>query len=168
MFINAILRGLRPAWIRPWKGSNIVRAVDCGGRSDLIRRTPGELRACLAMGGDTTLIVWADLDDDMPDGDALKERFWQVAQSEGVTRAEFDQVVFILAKDRLENWIEFLLTGKTDESKEGPRVKHNREVAEAAKALVDRCQQERTNPLLPPSLQWSCRNWKDLVKRMSA
>jgi hypothetical protein len=80
IFINRLLKGLQPAWIRPWKGSNIVRIVDCGGRPELIKKMPMELGACLAMGGDTTLMVWADLDDDMPDGDTLKERFWQEAE----------------------------------------------------------------------------------------
>lgn len=128
---------------------------------------PSELKSCLSRGSNTTLMVWADLDHDMQDGDALKEKFWRVAQSQEVTRPEFDQVVFVFAKDRLENWIEFLSTGKTDESREGSRVKHNREVTEAAKTLAERCRQKQAIPLLPPSLQWSCRNWKDLVGRMS-
>jgi hypothetical protein len=128
---------------------------------------PIELKVCLSMGGDTTLMVWADLDHDMPDGDTLKEKFRQAALSQGVAHSEFDQVVFIFAKDRLENWIEFLLTGKADESREGPRVKHNREVAEAAKTLAERCRQEQTKPPLPLSLKWSCRNWKNLVERMA-
>lgn len=165
VFINAILRRLRPAWIRPW-GSNIVRTVDCGGRTDLIRRMPSELRAVLAMGGATTLIVSADLDHDMPDADTLKDRFWQEAQGTGISRAEFDQVVFVFAKDRLENWIEFLISGSTDESREGPRVKHNREVAEAARRLADRCKSASADPPLPQSLLWSCVNWKALTKRM--
>src|SRR4051812_28115379 len=72
IFIRAVLKALDPAWIRPWKGNNVIRAVDCGGRTELITRMPQELRACLAMGGDTTLMVWADLDHDMEDGDELK------------------------------------------------------------------------------------------------
>lgn len=32
IFIRALLRALDPSWIRPWKGNNIVRTVDCGGR----------------------------------------------------------------------------------------------------------------------------------------
>lgn len=167
VFINALLRGLQPAWIRPWKGSNIVRPVDGGGRTELIHRMPDELRGVLAIGGATTLMVWADLDHDMPDGDALKERFWQEAKLGGLSRDEFDQVVFVFAKDRLENWIEFLTTGMTDESKEGPRVKHNREVAEAARTLADRCKKASAGPPLPQSLLWSCDNWKILKKRMA-
>lgn len=168
VFIKTTLKLLRPAWIRPWKGSNIVRPVDCGGRAELIRRMPNELRICLAMGGETTLMVWADLDDNMADGDTLKDRFWQEAQGAGLTRPDFDKVVFVFAKDRLENWIEFLRTGATDESKEGPRVKHDRDVAEAARILATRCLSKTKGPRLPPSLIWSCRNWKILVKRMSA
>jgi hypothetical protein len=127
VFINTLLKALAPGWIRQWKGSNVVRPIDCGGRSFLIERMPVELRACLAMGSDTTLMVWADLDHDMPDGEALKERFWKTAQGQGITRDQFDQVVFVFAKDRLENWIEFLRTGTTDEGKEGPRVKLNKQ-----------------------------------------
>jgi hypothetical protein len=118
------------------------------------------------MGGNTTLMVWADLDHDMPDGDKLKQEFWVVAQQAGITKDQFDQVVFVFAKDRLENWIEYLLTGTTDELKEGPRQKNDRPVAEAAKALAQRCAAGASEPKLPPSLAWSCQNWRKLVERM--
>jgi hypothetical protein len=160
------LKALDPAWIRPWTGNNIVRTVDCGGRTDLIAKMPGELQSCLTMGGDTTLMVWADLDDDMAGGDELKARFWKAAQQAGITSEQFDQVVFVFAKDRIENWIEFLLTGSTDESKEGPKQKHDRPVADAAKSLAKRCASGAAEPVLPQSLAWSCLNWRRLVERM--
>src|SRR5207249_4433554 len=69
IFIRAVLKALDPAWIRPWQGNNIVRTVDGGGRSDLIAKMPVQLKACLEMGGDTTLMVWADLNHDMGDGE---------------------------------------------------------------------------------------------------
>ncbi len=127
---------------------------------------PAQLRSCLATGGDTTLMVWADLDDDMAEGDELKAKFWMVAQQAGITKEQFDQVVFAFAKERIENWIEFLLTGATDESKEGPRQKHDRTVAEAAKSLAKRCTSGAAEPVLPRSLAWSCLNWRRLVERM--
>lgn len=127
---------------------------------------PAQLRACLEMGGDTTLMVWADLDHDMDTGEQLKDRFWISAQQDGITRDQFDEVVFVFAKDRLENWIEFLLTGATDESKEGPRQKHDKLVANAAKTLACRCLGRETGPPNPPSLQWSCQNWRNLVEKM--
>jgi hypothetical protein len=77
-------------------------------------------------------------------------------------------VVFVFAKDRIENWIEFLRTGKTDESKEGPRIKHDRHVAEAAKDLAKKCLTGAPIPNVPPSLVWSCKNWSDLVDRMTS
>ncbi len=168
IFINTLLRRLQPGWIRPWKGSNIVRTVDCGGRKTLIERMPEELKAVLSMGGDTTLMVWADVDDDVATCIALKEKFWEFASSHGVSPEEFDQVVFAFAKDRLENWIEFLNTGATDEAKEGPREKHNRRVADAARTLADRCRLGQAEPPLPRSLEWSCLNWRSLVQRMSS
>ena len=113
-------------------------------------------------------MVWADLDHDMGDGDELKEKFWSVAQKEGVTRDKFDQVVFIFAKDRIENWVEFMLTGATDESKEGPRQKHTRPVADAARALAKKCLAGAPIPSVPPSLEWSCQNWRALVARMKS
>jgi len=120
VFINKLVRTLKPSWIR-WQGSNIVRLDPCGRRKDLIGVFPQKLReVVLAAGGDTTLMVWADVDDDMPYCDALKNEFWREAEKQGVTRDQFDQVVFVFAKDRIENWIEFLRTGATDESKEGP------------------------------------------------
>jgi hypothetical protein len=168
VFINAFLKQLQPNWIRPWKGSNIVRTVPGGGRTELIERMPTELKLVLSMGASTTLMVWADLDDDMPNGLALKNRFWAVAQEKGVSQAEFDQVVFAFAKDRLENWIEFLTAGATNESIEGPRVKHNREAADAGRALADRCRSNRQVPPLPRSLKWSCLNWRALSERMAS
>jgi hypothetical protein len=166
VFIRVLLEALNPPWIRPWQGNKIVRPVDCGGRKDLIARMPGELRNCLEMGGDTTLMVWADLDHDMPDGEKLKQEFWAVAQQAAIAKEQFDQVVFVFAKDRLENWIEFLLTGTTDEAKEGPREKQGRRVADAARALAQRCKSGAPEPQLPASLAWSCQNWRRLVERM--
>lgn len=77
----------------------------------MIATMPAELRSCLSMGGDTTLMVWADLDHDMETGEDLREQFWAAAEAAGIQREEFEQVVFVFAKDRLENWIEFLLKG---------------------------------------------------------
>jgi hypothetical protein len=127
---------------------------------------PEELRTCLEMGADTTLMVWADLDDDMADGDQLRQAFWTSAEQNGIKKDEFDTVVFVFAKDRLENWIEFLLTGATDEALEGPREKDGRRVAEAAKNLAQRCPGQLHGAQLPPSLNWSCQNWRRLVERM--
>ena len=110
-------------------------------------------------------MVWADMDDDMPDGDALKERFWQAADQAGIERADFDKVVFIFAKDRLENWIEFLNTGVTDETQESPRVANFGEARQAARKLAEMCSSRTSSPL-PSSLDWSCKNWRALVKRM--
>ena len=166
VFIRTLLKALDPPWIRPWKGNNIVRSVGCGGRSSLITKMPGELKACIAAGGRTTLMVWADMDDDMENGEQLKGEFWAKAQEEGITTGQFDEVVFVFARDRLENWIEFLITGATDESREGPRVRNDRQVADAARTLANRCQRPTTGSPNPPSLEWSCRNWRKLVERM--
>lgn len=166
VFINRLIRSLNPGWIRPFKGSNLLRLVDCGGRSELIKRTPQELKACCGNGGQTTLMVWADLDDNMNDGEQLKGEFWTVAQAEGVTEEQFDGVVFAFARYRLENWIQYLTSGATNENEPGPRIKHNRFAADAAKALAERCRLAQAIPTLPPSLEWSCRNWRKLVERM--
>jgi hypothetical protein len=166
IFINRLLKSLGPRWLKPWKGNNVIRPVDCGGRVSLIKAMPAQLNVCLEYGSDTTLMVWADLDDDMADGNQLKDEFWKEAQAAGITADQFDQVVFAFAKDRLENWIEFLRNGATDESQEGPRVTHSSEAANAARVLAERCQRQTKAPPLPPSLAWSCENWNKLVKRM--
>jgi len=168
IFIRKLLKELDPAWLRPWKGSNMIRPVDCGGRSDLIARMPEELRACVAMGADTTLMVWADLDHDMSDGNQLRQEFHEEARRNGIADDDFDRVVFVFAKDRLENWIEFLLTGSTNEAHEGPRVKDGKRVAAAAKKLAQICRGQLQGVQLPPSLNWSCQNWHRLVARMKA
>lgn len=160
------MRSLSPSWIRPWGGSNIVRLEGCGGRKGLIAATPKKLQEVLLAGGNTTLMVWADLDHDMADGDALKNDFWIEAQREGITRPQFDQVVFVFAKDRIENWVEFLATGATDEMQEGPRLRHDREAADAARQLANYCLSGAPIPGVPPSLEWSCKNWRALVERM--
>ena len=54
------------------------------------------------------------------------------------------------------------MTGNTDESKEGPRVKHNREAADAAKKLATMCKDSKSVKNMPLSLQWSCKNWQTL------
>lgn len=133
-----------------------------------MEKLPAELHSCLSVGGDTTLMVWADCDHDCSDGGVLKAKFWHVAQQHGVKKEDFDRVVFAFAKDRLENWVEFLQTGKTDESEEGPRLRYNREVADAAKTLAGLCKEGRPIDNLPPSLHWSCENWQELVHRIKS
>ncbi len=121
----------------------------------------------MSTGGQTTLMVWADLDDDMNNGEELKAKFRETAEADGIAPEQFERVVFVFAKDRLENWIQYLNDGATDERVEAPRVKHNRIVADAARKLAERCRQMQIDPPLPPSLEWSCRNWRQLVERMS-
>lgn len=166
VFINKLIKCLDPNWLRPWGGSNTIRLVPCGGRKALIEKMPAQLQACLAAGADTTLMVSGDCDDNCADGESLKTAFWKEAERQGITKEHFDRVVFIFAKDRLENWIEFLQTGNTDESKEGPRVKHNRIAADGAKKLAEFCRAGKPIDAMPPSLQWSCKNWRALVERM--
>lgn len=165
VFINKLMRTLKPGWIRP-AGTNCVRIESCGGRKGVIAAMPGQLRLCLVAGGDTTLMVWSDCDDNCDDGDALKDKFWKEAEKSGITREDFDRVVFILPKDRIENWIEFLTTGNTDESKEGPRVRHGSDATDAAKKLASMCRESKAVDNMPPSLLWSCENWRALVDRM--
>jgi hypothetical protein len=92
VFINALIKALDPSWLRPYKGSNLMRRVDCGGRKELIKAMPGELRACLNAGAYTTLIVWADVDDDKDNCDQLKAEFWKTAQAEGISIEEFSRL----------------------------------------------------------------------------
>lgn len=167
LFINKLIKALDPSWIRPWDGSNVIRLVPCGGRASLIEQMPGELKRCLEVGSDATLMVWADLDDDQPEPDDLKNRFRSEANKSGISKGDFEKVVFVFAKDRLENWIQFLETGTTDESAEGPRVRNPKQAADAAKELARRCQGRVTGPTLPPSLEWSCKNWRELCARMT-
>lgn len=130
-----------------------------------MERLPAEIRAANQAGGNTTVMVWADVDDDMDSPDALLDAFWAKSQVAGITRCQFDQVVCVFAEDRIENWIEFLNTGATDESREGPRVK-DAEAIKAARCLADLCLKGAPIPNVPPSLDWSCRNWRALKDRM--
>jgi hypothetical protein len=167
-FINRLMKSLRPDWVRPWSGSNVVRIVSCGGRSELSKRLPSELKNCLVAGGHTTLMVWADCDHTCANPDQLKADFWVEAQKQEITSQQFGLIVFIFARDRIENWIEFLLTGSTDESREGPRIRHTREASDAAKKLAAMCIGKQVVSNIPPSLNWSCRNWRSLVETLRA
>lgn len=160
IFIREVIKELGPKWVRPWDGNNIIRTVDKGGRTELIGALPQEIRTAREVGSSLTIMVWADLDHDMADGEALKDRFWKTCQEGGVRRSEFDQVVFVFAKDRLENWIQYLNLGTTDESLEGPRVKYPKEAATAARTLARICKENRATSDLPKSLVWSCGNWR--------
>jgi len=113
-------------------------------------------------------MIWADMDDDREDGDALKRDFWEECERWGIDRDEFDQLVFAFAKDRLENWIEFLQTGSTEEGREAPRIHDNTQVRQAARTLANRCLRNDSDPPLPPSLEWSCQNWRKLTRRMAS
>lgn len=166
VFINRLMRSLKPGWIRPWGGSNTVRLEACGGRKNLMEAVPKRLREILNAGGNTTLMVWADLDHDMADGEVLKTELWMQVQQHGISRPEFDQVVFVFAKDRIENWIEFLTSGRTDESQEAPRLRGDKQAADAARYLAELCARGAPIPNIPPSLAWSCRNWRALAERM--
>ncbi len=165
VFINKLLKTIKPIWVRP-DGSNVIRLQPCSSRSEVIKRTPEELKRCLSVGSHTTLMVWADCDDNCQDGDALKAKFWIEAKEVGITQDEFNRIVFIFAKDRLENWIQFLNTGQTNEDEEGPRVKYDNEAAKAAKKLAMMCEKGKPIKDMPPSLQWSCKNWQTLRKQM--
>jgi hypothetical protein len=166
IFANAFLKSYDPEWIRPWK-TGTVYFVACGGKSKLLDAFPQELQKCEDAGADTTLIVLADVDDNLENGDQLKEKYWEKAQEAGISREIFDKAVFIFPKDRIENWIEFLSTGTTDENKEGPRVKSNVIVTNSAKLLAKKCRSSgQLNDTFPPSLKWSCHNWRSLVERM--
>jgi hypothetical protein len=166
VFANAFLRAYDPEWIRPWK-TGAVHFVACGGKSELLDAFPRELQNCEAAGGDTTLVVLADIDDKPENGDQLKEKYWETAQKAGISKEIFDKAVFIFPKDRIENWIEFLSKGTTDESREGPRVKSNVLVANSAKLLAKKCRSSgQLDETFPPSLKWSCHNWRSLAGRM--
>lgn len=166
VFLNTAVKDLNPAWLRP-QTTGKVRFVPCDSRSALISRMPTELRTCLTMGGHTTLVVLADVDDDPSGPAALRELFWSRAESEGIERTQFDLAVFLCPRDRLENWIEFLNTGQTDEDREGPRIGKPADVTRAATKLAQ-IRSGRENVALPPSLEWSCSNWRALVERMGS
>ena len=167
VFINRLIKSLDPSWLRPLRGSNTLRIVSCGGRTQVIEKMPQELKNCIKAGSNTTLMVFAECDHDCVDGGTLKADFWKESQRQSITKEDFDSVVFIFAKDRLENWIEYLQTGKCNEDVESPRVRNGREVADAARKLASFCRDGKQIDGLPPSLKWSCKNWRLLVARMS-
>ena len=166
IFANAFLKEYNPDWIRPFSTGK-AHFEGCGSKSELLQRFPQELKYCIAAGGDTTLIVLADIDDKLRTGEELKEKYWESAQKTGITREMFERAVFIFPKDRIENWIQYLSTGTTDENVEGPRVKNLSEARDMAQLLANKCRQsQQIKENFPPSLEWSCRNWKALVERI--
>jgi hypothetical protein len=165
VFANAFLKTYKPEWIRPWE-TTAARFIGYGDKTTLRKAFPKELQSCNNTGGDTTLVVLADVDDDLENGDELKSKYWEEAETAGLSKELFEKVVFIFPKDRIENWVEFLNTGTTVEDQEGPRVKDFSTVRDAARKLAGFCRSGRTPGPLPPSLEWSCHNWRALVERM--
>ena len=157
-FVNSFLKAYSAKWMRPWT------LVPCGDKTRLLERFPKELKICGSRGGNTTLIVMADVDD-CKDSDALKAKYRKAAQAEGISQDLFDQVVFAFPKDRIENWVQYIKTGTTDENVEGPRVK-NPGAATAAKKLADICKSGSDNSSFPPSLKWSCISWSNMTRRV--
>lgn len=165
VFVNSFLKAYNPEWIRPW-GTSKVRLVAKGGKTELLAEFPREFRNVLKAGSDTTLIVFADIDESLQNGDELKDKYLESARANGISEEDFKKVVFIFSKDRIENWVQFLQTGSTDENVEGPRVGNNSTVREAAQKLAGMCLSGKPVSSLPPSLRWSCENWHKLVKHM--
>jgi hypothetical protein len=165
VFANAFLRAYSPEWIRPWK-TTAARFIGYGDKTSLRKAFPKELQSCSIAGGDTTLVVLADVDDDLENGDELKSKYWEEAETAKLSRELFERVVFIFPKDRIENWVEFLNWGTTNENQEGPRVKDLSTVRDAARKLANLCRSGQKPGPLPPSLEWSCRNWRALAERM--
>ena len=163
IFANAFIRKLNPSWLRP---TETVYFVECGSRSNVISRFPIELKNCAKMGSNATLVVLADVDDDCKDADELKRKFWEFAKNADISIEMFEKAIFIFPKDRIENWIQFLSTGETDENKEAPRVT-GIEAKRAARKLAEMHESNKKPANLPPSLKWSCINWKKLTARMS-
>ncbi|MDR0585427.1 MAG: hypothetical protein LBG57_13925 [Treponema sp.] len=152
IFANAFLKTYNPAWIRPWR-TGIVRLVPYGGKTELREAFPKELQSCITAGGNSTLIVLTDIDDDLEDGDQLKKKYRETAQRAGISEDDFEKAVFIFPKDRIENWVEFLSEGKTDENREGPRIKNFSKVRDMARLLADKCKSPgRNSEQFPPSL----------------
>jgi len=60
VFANAFFKAYKPNWVRGG-----LRPVLCGGKTQLLERFAEELELCEKQGGDTTLIVMADVDDDV-------------------------------------------------------------------------------------------------------
>jgi hypothetical protein len=161
VFANEFLRAYKPSWIRP----NTAHFVPCGGKTTLREAFPSWLKRCHAAGADTTLIVLADVDDDCADGDELKAKYRTTVNNADIPPDLFETVVFIFPKDRIENWVQFLNTGATDESVKGPRV-DNAAARQAARTLAQKCLANQDSAAFPPSLAWSCRNWRVLCERM--
>jgi hypothetical protein len=164
VFANAFLKAYNPEWIRPWK-TTAARFIGYGGKTELQKAFSKELQSCGTVGGNTTLVVLADVDDLKNSGE-LKAKYWEEAEAAGLSRELFERVVFIFPKNRIENWVEFLNAGTTDENQEGPRVKDLSTVRDAARKLANLCRSGHTPDPFPPSLEWSCHNWRALVDRM--
>lgn len=163
VFASSFIRYFDPTWLRPFKFSKI-RTIALGGRSQVMRAVPQELKKCESAGADVSLVVMADIDED-PSPEVLKSKFWQEAQKMGISKELFEKATFIFPRKCLENWVEFLIDGKTDEARTGKPIDDNTKVRTAAKKLAGICKEQK--PIaLPQSLEWSCANWHALTKRM--
>ncbi|MCL2016106.1 MAG: hypothetical protein FWG68_07680 [Defluviitaleaceae bacterium] len=169
IFVNAFLKKLNPTWLRPWAKSK-VKLIPCTDKTTMLKHYfPVELERCTKMGADTTLVVMTDLDDDCANGDILRDKYRQIAENAEIDEKLFAKVVFICPKYRIENWIEYLNTGHTDENIKAPRTDNNSAKMAAIK-LADMCQKNVDknigNADFPLSLKWSCNNWNEISRQL--
>ena len=107
----------------------------------------------------TALVVLIDADRDSVEtirrllDDRLKQEQMNALSSE-------DRVFIASPKWRIENWIEYLKTGKTDEKSQGPRLDDEGSARTLALDLHRKCLVK--SPLLnvPPSLGKACEEWQ--------
>ncbi len=164
VFVNAFIKAYDPSWLRPHKSGNVY-FEKCNGKTELLQKFPQVLLNCAKRGADTALIVLADVDDDCDSCEELKKKYIKAAKDYGIDDGLLKSVVFVFPKDRIENWIQFINDGVTDEAIEAPRVKNEVAVA-AARKLADMCKTNIDDGQFPTSLKWSCKNWRRFVGRM--
>lgn len=146
------------AFLNQIKTMRRIEPVRKGSRALLVQDFPRQVKAVRSRGGAAALVVLIDADRDSVDKvwNILNDRLKQ----EGMSVISSSDLIFIASpKWRIENWIEYLRTGATNEELQGPRLEDEGSAREDAGSLYQMCVTRALPPNPPPSLKAACEQW---------
>lgn len=152
------------AFLGELTGIRNIETVRAGSRANVINRFPKELKALRSRSG-SALVVMIDADKDSVSD--VRQIIDQKLAQTGEPPVRVKDLVFVASpKWRIENWIQYLREGHTDESKQGPRLDKENSCREDAKRLFESCIGNVALLQAPESLESACAEWKPFRNRI--
>jgi hypothetical protein len=136
-----------------------IEPVRMGRRSMLVNDFPRQLKAVRSRGGKAALVVLIDADHDSVQEirEVLDRR---LKEADMPTISPEDPIFIAIPKWRIENWIEYLRTGDTDEAAQGARLIDEASARPLAAKLHETCLNGPPLASPPPSLEQACTEWQ--------